>query len=101
MATPHEPDKGSPPKKQLAEGEGAVNCDEVRKALGELEALYVRKKDAAGQYKDAIDAVAAKSGASKKALRAWIAARCDDKRRETHIVANQLQLLLETIEPLN
>lgn len=85
---------------KAAAGDAAREVIEVaviKERVDELLALFARKKDAAAQYKDAIEAVATKSGVGKKPLNAYIRARAEDKVKETHAGAEQLSLLFEEI----
>ena len=75
----------------------AIDITAIRERVDELLALHERAQDAAGAFKDAIDAVATKSGVGKKALRAYVKARAADKVKETHAAAEQLSLLFEEL----
>ena len=66
--------------------------------LDELCALRIRAKDYAGEFSEAIKAIAEKCGISRSALRRYVCARVDDKLEALDTEASDLSHLLETAQ---
>lgn len=76
--------------KALAQG---VNLSEIRTRLPNLEALCMRKIDAAEDFKNAVQVAAIESGIIPSVLTQYISARCTDTVNKKARSAEQLSLL--------
>ena len=70
-----------------------VNLTEIRRCIGELEALANAKIEAAEQYNDAVTMAAIKCGVIKSVLAQYINARVTDTVKKKAQSAEQLSLL--------
>lgn len=79
----------------LAQG---INLTDLRKKIGELEALCNAKIDAAERFADAITVAGISSGIMPAVLSQYIVARVTDTVKKKARSANQLSLLFDELE---
>lgn len=70
-----------------------INLSEIRSRLPQLEALCMRKADAAEEFKNAIQVAALEAGLIPAVLSQFISARCTDTVGKKARSAEQLSLL--------
>ena len=83
--------------RQLSALSKGIHVNEIRGAIGELEAACNRKIEAAEDYSNVVKLVALKAGVDASVLAAYITARCNDTLAKKEKQAEQLSLLFSEI----
>lgn len=88
----------SPRGRKTEDGqEQAINLTALKKGIGELVDLHIRKKSAADDLSSAIKAIAEKSGLLSAAIRKLVKARAGEKFEDKKREVEQLSLVFEEI----
>lgn len=77
--------------------ETTIDVEAIKESMDELMALYHSKASASETYTEAVNAVAEKSGCSKKVLRKLVAARINNTEADEIKDAEELAALIEVM----